>query len=96
METNKRSFVLRWGNIALLILMVVLTFFITATTDPATKQATLASFLGTVAFFLAVFVMAVLSIIRFFKKYHRIRSLIWFIVVPILTLLLFISFIPAS
>ncbi|MFY9462139.1 MAG: hypothetical protein WAP51_02980 [Candidatus Sungiibacteriota bacterium] len=95
METNKRSFVLRWGNIALLILMVALTFFITATTDPATKQATLASFLGTVAFFLAALGMMIFSIIRVFKKYHRARSFVWLIITPILTFLLFLSFLPA-
>ena len=95
MEKYKRSLVLRWGNIALLVSMVALTFFITETTDPATKQATLASFFGTIAFFLAALTMAIISIVRFFKKYHRVRSFIWFLITPILTILLFLSFIPA-
>ena len=94
METNKISFVLRWGNIALLILMVALTFFITATTDPATKQATLASFFGTIAFFLAALGMMIFSIIRVFKKYHRARSWVWILIIPILTILLFFAWLP--
>ncbi len=90
----KRSFILKWGNIVLLILMVALALFIISTTDPNTEQATLASFLGTIAFFLTALGIIVLGIVRLAKKYHRARSWIWIFITPILTILLLLSFIP--
>lgn len=93
--TPKRSFILRWGNIILFILMIVLGFFVGVAKE--IEGGAVAAFLALNAFYLVIPIQIVLSIIRIFKKYHRFRSVIWLFIVPIVAFLLVMSFLtPAA
>ena len=89
--TPKRSFILRWGNIILFILMIVLGLFVGIANS---EGANVAAFLALNAFYLVIPIQIVLSIIRIFKKYHRFRSFIWLFIIPIVAFLLVMSFLP--
>lgn len=88
--TSKRSFILRWGNIIFLVLMIVFALLIIISQDANPVIA----FGALNAFYLVVLSAIVLSIIRIFKKYHLFRSFIWLLIIPIVALLLILSFLP--
>lgn len=90
--TPKRSFILRWGNIILFILMIALGFFVGIAKE--IEGGAVAAFLALNAFYLVIPIQIVLSIIRIFKKYHLFRSFIWLLIIPIVALLLVLSFLP--
>lgn len=84
----KRSFIIRWGNIIFLVLMIVFALLINEGANPVIAFGALN------AFYLVVLSAIVLSIIRIFKKYHLFRSFIWLFIIPIVALLLIFSFTP--
>ena len=86
----KRSFIIRWGNIIFLVLMIVFALLIIANQDANPVIA----FAALNAFYLVVLSAIVLSIIRIFKKYHLVRSFIWLFITPMVALLLILSFTP--
>lgn len=86
----KRSFIIRWGNIIFLVLMIVFALLIIINQDANPVIA----FGALNAFYLVVLLAIVLSIIRIFKKYHLARSFIWLFFIPIMALLLILSFTP--
>lgn len=90
--TPKRSFIIRRGNTILFILMIVLGLFVGVAKD--IEGGAVADFLALNAFYLVIPIQIVLSIIRIFKKYHLFRSFIWLLIIPIVALLLVLSFLP--
>ena len=88
----KRSFIIRWGNTILFILMTVLGLFVGSAKD--IKGGAIAAFLALNIFYLIIPVQLVISIIRIFKKYHRFRSFVWLFITPIMAFLLVMSFLP--